>query len=138
MNNRPIDNRPIVKLLQSPFGDRCFIRDDVAEKIIKSAGVSFSCGADADHFTEGDFCYFGTTSYKHRGNSSIYKAKLAIHPVPYAFEDADGYNFLVAAISGSYGMNGLQQGVKYTFSNFVRKQLHLGAEYFLTSMSAAK
>lgn len=116
-------NQPIVRLVKSTAGDRLYVRDDVAKMILGSTGVSFSCGANAKNFRFGDFCYFSTTGYKHRGNPFIYKAALALRRIN-ADGGNDGYNFIVAAISGSYGMNGLQQGVKYTFSNYVRKQLH--------------
>lgn len=124
-------NQPTTRLVKSSTSDRLYVRDDVAEKVLNSIGVSFSSGADATHFGLTDFCYFSETSYKHRGSRSIYKAKLALRRVNFV-TDNDGYNFVVAAVGGSYGMNGLQQGVNTTFSNFVRKQLHEVAETVLS------
>jgi hypothetical protein len=109
---------------------RLWVSDELADLILHHPDSTFSCGANPSAFRNGDYCYFGKTSYNMRGCTTNYLAHLAIRR--FVGWNADGspveHNFYVVAVSGSYGFGGLQQATRYTMSDRVKKQIYHAAE----------
>ena len=110
---------------------RMWVRDDVAEAILNLPTTSFSAGANAKNFKEHDYAYFVDGIYQKRGNPSNYKAKIALRKDPTITPRKEGYSYVVVAISGSFGMGGLQQAAKYVFARYIRKVIFDAAKNFI-------
>jgi hypothetical protein len=108
--------------------ERMTVSNELAKRVLNHPKSRFSCCASASKFRPGDYCYFGSATYTMRGSCMTYKAELALRLTRPVDEEPE---FIVVAVSGSYGFGGLQQAAKYTFSNRVKAQLFKQADLLL-------
>jgi len=111
-------------------GKYMWVRDDVAEKIMALPTTKFSTGSGAKNFRDDDYAYFMETVFQYRGNTSKYKAEIALRKYT-AKPRYPGYSFVIAAISGDFGFGFTWMLTKHIFSARLHKVMFDAAAKFI-------
>lgn len=111
-------------------GKYMWVRDDVAEKIMALPTTKFSTGSGARNFRDGDYAYFMETTFQYRGNTSKYKAEIALRKYTAKLR-YPGYSFVIAAKNGDFGFGFTWMLTKHIFSARLHKVMFDAAAKFI-------
>jgi hypothetical protein len=116
-------------ILQTIGNMHCmFVRDDVAEKLLKSSKNTGNLGSK-------QYAQITDTTFSMVGSSTKYKARVYILSTGgYGGSVPDGYGYQIAASSGTYGSGGFARTKKEEFSNKVRDQIFQAASKYIDSV----